>query len=81
MLIDPPGTLRVLVEIFQIGRFRFCPTCDQIKLLNREFDHARFVWNHCLELRGKAYRRRGESINYVGLGKRRISNRPLGSTF
>nr|WP_305910407.1 helix-turn-helix domain-containing protein [Methylomarinum sp. Ch1-1]MDP4523157.1 helix-turn-helix domain-containing protein [Methylomarinum sp. Ch1-1] len=50
-------------------KFRFYPTRDQIEQLNREFGHARFVWNHALGLRSKAYRRRGESINYVGLSK------------
>ena len=50
-------------------RFRFYPTLDQIDQLAIEFGHARFVWNHALDMRSKAYHRRGESLNYVPLGK------------
>jgi putative transposase len=50
-------------------KFRFYPTPAQIQQLEQEFGCARFVWNHCLSLRGKVYRRRGESLNYVGLNK------------
>jgi putative transposase len=50
-------------------QFRFYPTQAQIKQLEQEFGCARFVWNHCLSMRNKAYQRRGDSLNYVGLSK------------
>lgn len=50
-------------------RYRFYPTQTQIDQLEVEFGNARFVWNHALEMRSKAYKRRKESLNYVGLGK------------
>lgn len=34
-----------------------------------EFGHARFVWNWALDMRSKAYKRRGESLNVVGISK------------
>jgi putative transposase len=50
-------------------KFRCYPTAAQITRLEQEFGCARFAWNHCLSLRSKAYRRRGESLNYIGLSK------------
>jgi putative transposase len=50
-------------------KFRFYPTAQQVQQLNVEFGNARFVWNHALDMRKKAYERRKESLNYVPLSK------------
>jgi putative transposase len=50
-------------------KFRFDPTPEQERQLAIEFGNARFVWNHALNMRSKAYKRRGEKLNYVGLNK------------
>ena len=50
-------------------KFRFYPTEAQEKQLNQEFGNARFVYNHALSLRIKAYTRRKESLNYVPLSR------------
>ena len=50
-------------------KFRFYPTADQSKQLAIEFGNARFVWNRCLDLRGKAWEERQERHNYVSLGR------------
>lgn len=50
-------------------KFSFVPTPKQAAQLEIEFGHSRFVWNHCLSMRQKAYRRRGESLNYVPLSR------------
>jgi putative transposase len=57
------------MKVIKSYKFRFYPTADQIVQLDIEFNNARFVWNHSLEMRTKAYKRRKESINYVGLSK------------
>ena len=44
-------------------RLRVYPNGDQRAMLNRWFGTARWVWNHALERRSKAYRRRGESVS------------------
>ena len=46
-------------------KFRFYPTNEQVKQLNQEFGNARWVYNHALSMRKKAYARRKESLNYV----------------
>ncbi|MGI9293974.1 MAG: RNA-guided endonuclease InsQ/TnpB family protein [Pseudomonadales bacterium] len=51
-------------------KYRFYPTECQRAQLEIEFGHARFVWNWALEMRTKAYRRRGESLNYVEISRR-----------
>lgn len=51
-------------------KFRFYPTPAQLQQLEIEFGHGRFVWNHCLDMRQKVYKRRGESLNYASLGRR-----------
>lgn len=43
-------------------RIRVYPTAGQRAHLARWFGAARWVWNHALERRSKAYRRRGESV-------------------
>jgi putative transposase len=50
-------------------KFRFYPNAEQERQLAVEFGNARFVWNHALDMRSKAYKRRGESMNYVPLSK------------
>ncbi|MTI64353.1 RNA-guided endonuclease TnpB family protein [Methylophaga sp.] len=50
-------------------RFRFYPTRAQQQQLAIEFGHARFVYNFALNARNKAWQRRKESLNYVGLSK------------
>lgn len=50
-------------------KYRFYPSPEQVSQLEIEFGHSRFVWNHCLSMRKKAYKRRGESLNYVSLNK------------
>ncbi len=43
-------------------RIRVYPTAAQRAQLARWFGAARWVWNHALERRSKAYRRRGETV-------------------
>lgn len=47
-------------------KFRFYPTAEQRHQLAVEFGNARFVWNRCLDLRGKAWE---ERHNYVSLNR------------
>lgn len=51
-------------------KFRFEPNPEQRRQLTVEFGNARFVWNRCLDLRGKAWEERQERNNYVSLNKR-----------
>ena len=46
-------------------KYRFYPTAEQRAKLDVYFGHARWVWNHALGFRTKAYRRRGESVTGV----------------
>jgi len=57
------------MKIRKSYKFRFYPTQSQQKQLAIEFGHARFVWNHALGMRHKAYKRRRESMNYASLGR------------
>lgn len=50
-------------------KFRFYPTAGQIQQLTVEFGNARWVWNHALSMRQKAYSRRGANMNYIAIGK------------
>jgi len=50
-------------------KFRVYPNETQKIQLNIEFNNARFVWNHALSMRKKAYQRRGENLNYISLTK------------
>ena len=50
-------------------RFRIEPNAAQRKQLAVEFGNARFVWNRCLDLRGKAWEERQERHNYVSLNR------------
>ena len=57
------------MKIQKAYKFRIYPTQPQIKQLTVEFGNARFVWNHALGMRKKAYDRRKENMNYVSLNK------------
>ncbi len=50
-------------------KFRIYPNAAQRQRLAVEFGNARFVWNRCLELRGKAWEERQERHNYVSLNR------------
>ncbi len=50
-------------------KYRIYPNATQRAQLAIEFGHARFVWNWALDMRSKAYRRRVESLNVVGISK------------
>lgn len=50
-------------------KLRLYPTGVQVALLERAFGAARWAWNHTLEYRSKAYRRRGESVSGVDLSR------------
>lgn len=50
-------------------KFRIYPTPEQQHQLAIDFGCARWVWNHALSMRSKAYKRRKESLNYVPLNK------------
>jgi putative transposase len=54
-------------------KFRAYLTEGQEQLFRIESGHARFVWNHLLSMRSKAYARRKESIGYAALS-RHINN-------
>ena len=57
------------MKIQKSYKFRFYPNSDQEKQLSIEFGCARFVWNHCLNLRQVLYAFNGESLNYISLNK------------
>ena len=50
-------------------QYRFYPTAAQRLLLDRYFGTARWAWNHALERRSKAYRRREESITGIDVSR------------
>ena len=50
-------------------QYRFYPTAAQRLLLDRYFGTARWAWNHALERRSKAYRRRKESITGIDVSR------------
>jgi len=50
-------------------KFNFIPTPEQEKALSIAFGSARWVWNHALDMRSKAYKRRGESLNSISISK------------
>ena len=50
-------------------RLRFYPTSEQEAELVRWFGAARWVWNHCLEYRTKAYQLRGEKVTGVDFSR------------
>ncbi len=50
-------------------KLRVYPSSEQRERLARWFGAARWVWNHALERRSKAYRRRGESVSGVDVSR------------
>ena len=50
-------------------KYRFYPTALQRAKLDVYFGDARWAWNRSLELRTKAYRRRGESVTGVDFSR------------
>lgn len=58
-----------MVTRLKAYQFRIYPTADQRQQLAIEFGNARFVWNRCLDVRGKAWEERQERHNYVSLNK------------
>lgn len=50
-------------------QFRIYPTAEQQQQLAVEFGNARWVWNHCLELRNTAWEADQTRHNYVSLGR------------
>ena len=58
-----------MVTIQKAYKFRIEPNAAQRKQLAVEFGSARFVWNRCLDLRGKAWEERQERHNYVSLNR------------
>ena len=54
---------------FQAFKYRIYPTDEQVEIIEKTFKCCRFVWNHFLERKSKAYQRRGESLSYFGMKK------------
>ena len=50
-------------------KFNFTPTSEQKSMLEQYFGCARFAWNHALDMRNKAYKRRGESLNSIPISR------------
>ena len=50
-------------------KYRIYPTDSQKKQLAIDFGCARWVFNHALSMRQKAYQRRGESMNSIALSR------------
>lgn len=50
-------------------KFRFEPTPEQRRQRAVEFGNGRFVWNRCLDLRGKAWEERQDRNSYVSLNR------------
>lgn len=48
-------------------KFRLYPTKEQTEQINKTLGCCRYVYNHMLERRIKAYKRRGESFSYIGM--------------
>jgi putative transposase len=61
------------VIVRQAFRYELAPTPAQRQALARHAGAARWAWNWGLAVRGKAWRRRGQSLNAVAL--HRLLNR------
>lgn len=48
-------------------KFRLYPTKEQAEKINKTLGCCRYVYNHMLERRIKAYKRRGENFSYIGM--------------
>jgi putative transposase len=50
-------------------RIRAYPNAAQVRMLNHWFGSVRWLWNHALEMRSKAYQRRKESVTGVDVSR------------
>lgn len=50
---------------YKAFKFRLYPTKEQAEQINRTLGCCRYVYNHMLERRTKAYKRRQESFSYI----------------
>ena len=57
------------MEIVKSYKYRLKPTSEQIVQIENTFSVCRFLWNHFLERRSKAYKRRGEHLNKFACNK------------
>lgn len=57
------------MEIYRAYKLCIKPTEAQVAEIENTFRCCRFVWNHFLERKSKAYQRRGESLSYFGMKK------------
>lgn len=55
------------MEIYRAYKLCIKPTEAQASAIENTFRCCRFVWNHFLERKSKAYQRRGESLSYFGM--------------
>ena len=51
-------------------RIRCYPNGAQVRMLNQWFGSVRFLWNHALEMRTKAWQRRKERVTGVDISRR-----------
>ncbi len=58
-----------MTTITRSYRLRAYPNAAQVRMLNAWFGTARWLWNHALDMRTKAYQRRKESINGVDISR------------
>lgn len=57
-----------MISRLKAYKFRFYPTAAQRQQLAVEFGNARFVWNRCLDVRGKAWEERQERKARIPMG-------------
>lgn len=50
---------------YKAFKFRLYPTKEQAEQINKTLGCCRYVYNHMLERRIKAYKRRQESFSYI----------------
>ena len=55
--------------IYRAYKFRIYPNAGQREFLARHFGCCRYVYNHFLEMRDKAYREDGRHLNYCGTAR------------
>lgn len=56
-------------QIQRSYRIRCYPNGAQVRMLNQWFGSVRFLWNHALKMRTKAYKRRKESVTGVDISR------------
>ena len=57
------------MEIYRAYKLCIKPTKAQAAAIENTFQCCRFVWNHFLERKSKAYKRRGENLSYYSMKK------------